>query len=501
MMVLTRLLLACATSVPALAQAADDGAVTFSEHIAPIVYTHCAECHRPGEAAPFALLSYEDVRKRARTIRRVTGTGYMPPWHPVGGHGEFEGSRGLSSEELELLERWVRDGAPQGDPERAPEPPAFPSGWRLGEPDLVLEMEEAFEIPATGPDIYRNFCLPVDLPEDVWVSAIEVRPAARTVVHHVLFFHDDTGSARRLQAADPVPGFEGMGFRRSGSLGGWAMGAAPYALPGGLAMPLPRGADIVLQTHFHPSGKAEREVTRVGIYVADEPPPREIVGIQLPPSYAAFAGLDVPAGEQAFTLRDSMELPVDTELVSVGAHAHYVGKEMRAWAVLPDGSQRNLFYIDDWDFNWQGRYVYSTPVLLPSGTVIETELVYDNSAENPRNPFDPPRRITWGLESTDEMGAITFVAVTSDAAETGALRSAVRAKFADARRNRVPIRIDFYARVMRLDRNGDGVLTADEVPESYRGQLSALDQDEDGVLDEDELAVLKTLGRRRNRDD
>ena len=322
------------------------------------------------------------------------------------------------------------------------------------------------------------------------MTAIEVRPQARSVVHHVLFFHDDSGTARELDAADPVPGFDGMGFRRSGSLGGWAVGASPYVLPGGLAMPLPQGADLVLQTHFHPSGKAETEKTRVGLYLSDAPPARTIVGIQLPPQYAAFAGLDVPAGEPAFTLRDSIEVPVDTELVTVGAHAHYIGKTMRSWAVLPDGDELPLFYIDDWDFNWQGRYVYEEPVTLPAGSVIEVELVYDNSAENPANPFHPPQRITWGLESTDEMGAITFVGVAADESETGELSSAVRAKFANARRNRQRVRVDWRTRVMRLDENGDGEISPDEIPDAYREGLERLDRNGDGTIDADELALL-----------
>ena len=370
--------------------------------------------------------------------------------------------------------------------------PEFPSGWKHGEPDLVLEMEEAFEIPADGPDIYRNFVLPVDLPEDTWITAIEVRPSARSVVHHVLFFHDASGTARRLDAADPVPGFQGMGLRM-GRLGGWAVGGSPYALPGGLAMPLPAESDIVVQTHFHPSGKAEQERTQLGVFLTRHAPERTVVSVQLPPNYAAFAGLDVPPGEEAFTLIDSMVLPVDTELVTVGAHAHYIGKTMISWATLPDGTRQKLFYIDDWDFNWQGRYLYSEPVRLPAGTRLDVELVYDNSAGNVNNPFNPPQRITWGLESTDEMGAITWVAVAVDEADTDELRSAVRAKFASARRDRSRVSVDLYSRLMRLDADGDGRLSAEEIPDSYRRGLQRLDSNGDGELDESELEAVRRL--------
>ena len=473
-----------------------DGEVDWARDVAPIVHRHCAECHRPDQAAPFSLLTYSDVRKRARTIERVIASGYMPPWHPVAGHGDLRGERGLSAAEKETLARWMETGMPAGDPQAAPDPPSFASGWSLGEPDLVARMDRAFPVPEAGPDVYRNFCLPLGLEEDVWVRAIEVRPSARAVVHHVLFFYDDSGEARRRDAEEELTGFSGMRIGRSRSLGGWAVGGAAYELPGGLAMRVPAGADLVLQTHFHPSGKPEEETTAVGIWFADAPPPKEIVGVQLPPEYAAYAGLDVPAGDADWRLTDSMVLPVDTELVTVGAHAHYIGREMRAWATLPDGGERRLFYIDDWDFNWQGRYVYADPVVLPAGTTLHVELVYDNSDGNPRNPFHPPQRITWGLESTDEMGAITWVATAADAADTEELRSAVRAKFGKAREERVRIDVDWHARVMRLDADGDGALAADEIPATHRRNLLRMDTNGDGELDASELAVLKTLSRR-----
>ena len=473
-----------------------DRTPTWSGQIAGLVHRHCSECHRPGEAAPFSLLEYRDVAKRARMLQLVMDDGYMPPWHPVEGHGDFVGTRGLSAEELAAFDAWVEAGCPEGEPDAVPEPPTFPVGWQLGEPDLVVEMEGAFPVPERGPDIYRNFCLPLDIEQDRWIRAIEVRPGARSVVHHVLFFYDDTGAARKADAADEVPGYSGMGLDSSGgnSLGGWAVGAGPFALPGELAMRLPAGSDLVIQTHFHPSGKREEERTKIGIYFAEGPPPKEIVSLQLPPQYAAFHGLDVPPGEANYVLRDSMELPVDTELVSVGAHAHYIGKRMRAWAVLPGDEERPLFLIDDWDFNWQGRYVYDGVVELPAGTRLEVELVYDNSSDNPSNPFSPPQQITWGLESTDEMGAITWITTAKDPADTDSLRSAVRSKGREARRNRVRVRVDWYARVMRLDENGDGELSAEEIPEQFRGAMRRIDQNGDGALSAEELQVLRRRG-------
>lgn len=463
---------------------------TWSGEVAALVHAHCGECHRPDQAAPFPLLDYRDVAKRARTLLRVVERGAMPPWQPTEGADVFRGARGLTAEQRDLLARWVAAGAPEGDPSRAPAPPTFSSGWAIGTPDLVVRMPEPFVVPAAGPDIYRNFVFPLGQAETRWVRAVEVRPSARTVVHHALFFQDATDGSRRADADDPEPGFSGMGLGLR-SLGGWAVGAAPYHLPDGFALELPAGADLVVQTHFHPSGKEEREATELALAFADEAPERPVVSILLPPSYGAFAGLDLPAGDADWHLRDRMTLPVDTELLLAGAHAHYLAKSVRAWAVLPDGTERPLLTIDDWDFAWQGSYEYVQPVLLPAGTELCADLRYDNSADNPRNPSVPPRRVTWGLESTDEMGAATFLAVAARVEDHAALRDAVRDKARAARRERVEVAVDWYARVMRLDKDGDGELSADEIPSAYRQGLSRLDRDGDGALSKDELARLR----------
>lgn len=402
--------------------------VTFSEHIAPIIFNQCTSCHRPGEAAPFTLMNYRDVQKRAKMIQQVTERRYMPPWHPEAGHGEFKDERRLSDQQLALIKRWVETGMPQGDESKLPKMPDFPHGWQLGKPDLIVKMEKAFDVYAAGPDINRNFTIPLNLTEDKWVAAVEVRPSARTVVHHVLFFLDNSGAARKLEGKDDQPGFQGMAFRRSGSLGGWAVGATPRRLPDGLAWSLPKGSDLVLQTHFHPTGKAEQEQTTVGIYFADKAPTRTMAGVSLPPLFGRFAHIDIPPGKTDFTIRDSFTLPVDVELVNVGAHAHYIAKTMKAHAVLPDGTIQSLFSIPSWDFNWQGRYEYKDFVRLPKGTTIHAELTYDNSADNPHNPNQPPKRIRWGTASTDEMGTVGFMLVPAHEADAAVLQKATRAQ-------------------------------------------------------------------------
>ena len=389
-------LVSVATHARVAAQETLPKTVTFAEHIAPIIFASCTSCHRDGEPAPFVLKSYRDVSKRGRMIRRVTKSRYMPPWHPEEGWGEFKDSLRLSEKQLDLIDRWVETGMAEGDPKKTPAVPKFPDGWRLGEPDLVVSMTEAYEVPASGPDIYRNFVVPLDLDEDRWVRAVEIRPSARPVLHHTLYFLDSTGAARKLDARSRTPGFSGMGFRRTGSLGGWAVGATPRFLPVGLARPLAAGSDLILSTHFHPSGKVEHEKTTVGLYFAKEAPSRSFTGFQIPPLYGSLSNIDIPAGESNYVVRDSFTLPIDIDLVSVGAHCHYIGKSMQAVATLPDGSSKKLFRIADWDFNWQGRYQYAEPIRLPAGTRIDAVITWDNSADNPRNPYDPPRRIRWG---------------------------------------------------------------------------------------------------------
>ncbi len=397
--------------------AAPASTVTFSEHIAPILYDNCVTCHRPGEAAPFALITYEDVRRRGKLLVSVTQQRLMPPWQATHGYGDFDGERRLTDEQIAAIADWVNGGMPQGDVAKMPPLPTFADGWHLGTPDLVLTMPEPFDVPASGPDVFRNFVIPSGLTEDRWVRAVEFRPRARAVVHHALFAYVPRGSLTAAGGADGRPGFRGLApigltTRRgggSGPLGGWAVGATPRFLPDGQALPIASRADVVLQMHFHPTGKAEREQATIGFYFAPTPPDRRMASLQLPGLFGVGAGIDIPAGEKAYTLNSSATLPVDVRLFAVNPHAHYLGKEMKATATLPDGTTRPLLWIQDWDFNWQDGYNYKEPVVLPKGSRIDVTIVYDNSAGNPRNPSNPPRRVQWGEQSTDEMGSIGFM--------------------------------------------------------------------------------------------
>lgn len=403
---------------------------TFSETIAPILYANCVSCHRAGEAAPFSLITYEDVAKRGDLVAEVTGSRYMPPWHAVQGHGEFLGERRLTDAQIASINAWVGNGMPRGDASKMPKLPAFPAdGWRLGTPDLILEMPVGFDLPASGPDVFRNFVIPTNLNEDKWVRAVEYRPSARKVVHHALFAQVPGGSQSARDGADGRPGFGGMssvgigGANQNGSgLGGWAVGAQPRFLPDGVALPLPKGADFLLQLHFHLTGKPETEKSLVGIYFAEKAPDKHLFSIEVPALFGIGAGINIPAGEKQFVIKDSWVVPGDISVFSATAHAHYLARDMKATATLPDGSTKPMIWINDWDFNWQDTYTYKAPFTLPKGTRIDVTISYDNSADNPRNPISPPKRALWGEQSFDEMGAVGFRFEALNAADVKAFR-------------------------------------------------------------------------------
>jgi len=399
--------------------------VTFNKDIAPIIYKNCAMCHRPGECAPFPLLSYENVTKKARTISDAVESHLMPPWKAEPASFPYRDERRLTDAEVATILSWVKAGMPEGDGPK-PQPPEFKSGWRLGEPDLVVEMP-AFHVPAEGADIYRNIAVPLGISEDKWITAIDMRPSARAVVHHVLYFDDPDGKAHLRPAQGKEPGFSGM---RAGNktlpLGGWALGAQPAFFPHGLALHAPANSDLVVQYHFHPSGKAETEKSLVGFYFAKEPPSRKLVRIQMPPHYSLFSGLDIPAGKKDFVIKDSYTLPYAIDAVGVGAHAHYIAKKLKMTATLPNGDVKTLLLINDWDFAWQDRYYFQDFVALPQGTRLDAEIHWDNSASNARNPSSPPVRVTWGEQTKDEMGSISLMAVAHEKKDYAPMQTAIR---------------------------------------------------------------------------
>jgi mono/diheme cytochrome c family protein len=401
---------AAATVTPPAA--GSPASVTYTKDVAPILFENCASCHRPGEVGPFSLLGYQDAKRRAKQIAEVTDTKLMPPWLPVAGHGEFAGERRLSEAQVKTLRKWADAGAPEGDPKDLPPTPKFAEGWALGEPDLTVKMPEAYTLKAEGRDVFRVFVIPLDLPADKYVSAVDFRPSNRKVVHHALLFLDTSGEARKRDAADPEPGYSqagGLGFVPAGGLGGWAPGVTPRLLPDGVARIARKGADLVVQVHYHPSGKVEKEQSTIGLYFAKKEPEKLALSI---PKGMNRRSMDIKPGDKNFTLTDSFTLPVDFNVTGIFPHAHLLCKEIKVDATLPDGTKKPMIWIKDWDWNWQDEFLYAKNVHLPRGTVIDQKYVFDNSADNVRNPNQPPKRVTWGEQTADEM-AITFFLVAA----------------------------------------------------------------------------------------
>jgi Flp pilus assembly protein TadD len=379
---------------------------TFAADVAPVVYTKCAPCHHAGGAGPFPLTTYDQVRRRARQIARVTGRRYMPPWPPVAGHGDFTGERRLSDQEIALLAAWVKGGTPAGDPAAAPATPVFPASWQLGTPDLVLTAPPGFVLDADGEDRFHNFVLPVPVSETKYVRAIEILPGRPRLVHHANVLVDRSGWARARDAADPTVGFSGMDieivsdrFDPDSHFLFWKPGSPPVPEPDDMAWRLDRGADLVLNMHLQPSGKREEVRPQIGLYFTNRAPTRSPMLLQLEHDGA----IDIPAGDPAFSVSDELTLPVDVTLLAVYPHAHYVGHEIQGTARLPDGSTRWLVHIADWDLNWQAVYRLTQPMRLPKGTVVSMKWIYDNSSKNDRNPHDPPQHIHAGDRASDEM--------------------------------------------------------------------------------------------------
>lgn len=441
---------------------------TYSGRIARIIHQNCTECHRPDGGAPLNFLTYEDVRDRARMIARLTADRSMPPWKAARGDVAFRNERHLSDEDIAALAEWVKAGTPLGDPEAVPPVPVFHSGWHHGEPDLVLTMEEPFHIPADGPDIYRGFVVRIpDLPEGKYLKGIAYKPKAITSAHHTLFSLDSTGRTRQRDEASERPGFGGMSSNLSlDRVGGWAVGAVPHLYPDGVAVPIPPGTDLVLATHFHPSGKEEIEQASIGLYLTDEAPTRHFVALDVPFGFGLLKGIKIPPGEPDHVIHEEFTLPVDAELVGISPHAHYVARSMECVATLPSGEEVRIISIPRWDFAWQEQYQLAEPLSLPAGTTIRMAFHYDNSADNVHNPHSPPREITFGPETTDEMACMTMTLVSDSKESIAELKRGyiawVKADIKDAELGQV-LRSLSAQRRDSLDLNNDGQVSAAEV--------------------------------------
>ena len=369
-------------------------AVDFNHDIAPIIYTNCSSCHRPGEAGPFPLLTYQDAKKRAAQIADVTHRRFMPPWLPTPGFGEFSGEQRLTDEQIKLISEWVSEGAPEGDGTASP--PEFTEGWQLGPPDLIVEAPSSYTVPASGPNVYWNFVLSPDLKTPRYVRAIEIRPGAKKLVHHANLYIDRARTAKAGEGMDPV--IERTAFNPDdGHFLFWKPGLVPA--PEEFSWPLEPGSNLVLNVHLQPGGKPETIRPVVGLYFTDQKPEKFPLLVQLEHDGA----LNIPAGVKDFEVRDDFKLPCDVNILAVYPHAHYLGHFLDAYATLPTGERKPIVRIMNWDPNWQSVYRYREPLFLPKGTVISMRYHYDNSAGNIRNPNHPPKRVEAGNQATDEM--------------------------------------------------------------------------------------------------
>lgn len=392
------------------AGAVSSDAVTFTADVAPLLYTHCISCHRPGGAGPFSLLRYDDARQRATVIAKVTRSGYMPPWKPDRGIGHFAGERRLTGSQIEVFERWAAGGAREGDRALLPVPPPLSDGWQLGPPDRVITLPE-YTLRAEGLDQFRNFVVSVPGAETRFVRGLEFRPGS-TAVHHANIRLDRTPSSRRLDEADPAAGYEGVILRSAdypdGHFLGWTPGQIPPLAPPGLAWRLEPGSDFVIQLHMQPTGKAERIQPQIGLFFTAEPPARLPVMLRL-----GRQTIDIPPGVSDYRSTDSYTLPVAVQLHALQPHSHSRATGMKAWADLPDGTVRPLISISQWDFRWQDVYRLAQPLSLPAGTRLRSEYRFDNSPANPRNPLVPPRRAVWGFRTADEMADVWMQVMTA----------------------------------------------------------------------------------------
>ncbi len=406
----------CPLPLPSVSDLAGDGgelgegsiarAPSYCRDVAPILWKNCVICHRPGEVGPFSLLTYRDAAKRAGFLAEITDSGRMPPWKAHLGAGVFLDTLRLDDRERTTLRQWAEAGAPEGDLSDLPESPKFVDGWQIGRPDYAYTVAEPFPIPADGPDLYRSYVIPLPLERDQQIVGFEFRPGNRRVVHHAKLFvvppgsKLDSGSLRDRDAADPGPGFASSGSADLGqpAIWEWTPGTIPRPFPEGAGKRIKSGSEVVLFIHYHPTGKPESDRSTIGIFLNQRPIQRWITGIPM-----GTTDIDIPAGAKRHRVVVRATLPADAHAFTLMPHAHLLLREMTLTVTRPDGGTQRLLWIDDWDLNWQGQYHFVRPVPLPKGTVIELVGIYDNSADNPRNPNSPPRRVRFGPASTDEM--------------------------------------------------------------------------------------------------
>lgn len=370
-------------------------ALTYHARVERIVQVHCVECHRTGGVAPFVLDTYESVVANRAMIRKVVDKGTMPPWFAAppkgGGHSPFANDRTLPEGDKRDLLAWLAGDRKKGEPADAPLPRQYESGWLIGKPDAVFQLPEPVAVKAEGTMPYRTVSVQTEFDEDKWVRALEVRPEAREVVHHVLVF--------------ALPKGQRIGGEAQGFFAAYVPGNSALSYPDGYAKKLPKGANLVFQLHYTPNGTATTDRTKLGLIFATEPPRHEVrvTGIANP-------GFTIPRGEANHRVGASIPyVPFDAHVLALFPHAHLRGKAVR-YELKTGGTTTTLLDVPHYDFNWQLQYRFAEPVPIPRGSTLMYTAWYDNSARNPANP-DPTRDVKWGPQTSDEMhlGYVEFV--------------------------------------------------------------------------------------------
>jgi hypothetical protein len=364
--------------------------MTFTRDVAPILYSRCIECHRAGEIAPMSLVTYQEARPWARSIKQRVVERSMPPWSADPHYGKFSNDPSLSQREIDTIVAWVDAGSPRGDDRDMPATPKFVEGWTIGKPDVVLSMQEEHAIPADGTVPYLYFTIPTGFKEDKWIQAMEIRPGNRSVVHHVIAFAPDPGASRRGNAA-------GEAQQGRGQLGGITPNKTGVVFAPGTARLIKAGSNIVFQMHYTTNGEATKDRTSIGLIFAKEPPTRTLAT-----GNALNARFVIPPGESNHEVKSSTTFKEDVHLTSFMPHMHFRGKDFTYTAVYPDGRSEILLQVPKYDFNWQLTYVLEKPVALPKGTRLDCVAHFDNSTRNKFNP-DPTREVRWGDQTWEEM--------------------------------------------------------------------------------------------------
>ncbi len=355
--------------------------VTYSKDVAPILYKTCSECHRPGEIAPFSVMSYKEVRPWAKSIREQVVSREMPPWHADPNHGVWENDRRLSKAEIDTIIAWVEGGAVEGNPKDLPAAPKFESGWAIGTPDKTFSIPEQ-SIPADGVVKYQYLTVPTNFTEDMWVTAAEIRSTGRAALHHVIVYIQEPGNQGRTDG---------------NLLAGFAPGEQPAKYRADMAKKIPAGSKLMFQMHYTPNGEATKDVTTIGLRFAKETPKHQIFTRPV-----LNTGFVIPAGADNHEVKSSFTFKDDAHLVSLMPHMHLRGKDFQVKAIYPDGTSKILLNVPKYDFNWQTYYVPKDLIAIPKGTKIECVAHFDNSVNNKFNP-DPTRDVRWGEQTWEEM--------------------------------------------------------------------------------------------------